>query len=181
MKNLIFIVVVSSVYTACQGTTTASKESTANSAGTSSGTSSISFPYTAEFTSKFSIGKDSNSLLVLNLYKALEANDMNALANVLADSVNLNFADGSTFSGSRDSVIAMTKKYRDSLSSIKFDFDAWIPVHADDKNGDAVLTWYKETDTYKNGKVDSIYFHDINGIKDGKVDFLESMSRKLKK
>lgn len=180
MKRLLFVLTVSVAYAACTGSPTASKENNTSTAA-SSGASSVSFPYTANFSSKFSIGKDSNSLLVLNLYKALEANDMNALANVLADSVSLNFADGFTFNGTRDSAVAMAKKFRDSLSSLKFEFDAWMPVHADDKNGDAVLTWYKQTDTYKNGKVDSIYYHDINGVKDGKIDFLESMSRKLKK
>jgi ketosteroid isomerase-like protein len=181
MKNLIFIIVVSAVYSACTGTTTASNESSDSTAKTAtSGASSISFPYTANFSSKISIGKDSNSLVALNSYKAWEAGDMNALANTLSDSVEINFSDGSKFDGTRDSAIAIAIKYRDSLSSVKIDMDVWEPVHADDKNEDAVLAWYKETDTYKNGKVDSVYYHDINGIKNGKITFIETYMRKDK-
>jgi ketosteroid isomerase-like protein len=183
MKTLFFVLVVSVLYAACTGTTSDSKEnsdSTAN-ASTTSGTSSISYPYTASFSSKISRGKDSNALLVLNSYKAWENGDMTALANTFSDSMDITFSDGSEFKGTRDSAIAMAKKYRDSLSSVKIDMNVWMPVHADDKNGDAVLAWYTETDTYKNGKVDSMYFHDINGIKDGKIDFIESYGRKAKK
>jgi hypothetical protein len=181
MKNLIFIIVVSAVYSACTGTTTASKESSASNASTSSGTSAISFPYTADFSSKISIGKDSNALLVLNSYKAWETGDMNAFGNAFGDSVYLNFSDGSEYALTHDSAIAMAKKFRDSLSSVKIDMDVWVPVRADDKSGgDAVLAWYKEIDTYKNGKMDSAYFHDINGIKDGKINFIETYKRKAK-
>jgi ketosteroid isomerase-like protein len=177
MKNLIFIVVVSAVYSACTGTTTASNESNASSANTST----ITYPYTASYSSKISIGKDSNSLLVLNSYKAWEAGDMNAFGNLIGDSLYMTFSDGTEFAGTHDSAIAMAKKYRDSLASIKIDMDVWEPVHSDDKNDDAVLTWYKEIDTYKNGKIDSTYYHDINGVKNGKITFISTMARKYKK
>jgi hypothetical protein len=179
MKNLIFIVVVSSVVS-CTGTTTGSKESNTNTASTTNA-SSLSYPFNAHYSSKISIGKDSNSLLVLNSYKAWEMGDMNALANTLSDSVYFNFSDGTKFAGLRDSAVAMAKKYRDSLSSVKIDMDVWIPVHSDDRNEDAVLAWYKETDTYKNGKVDSVYFSDINGLKNGKIDFIQSHAMRYKK
>ena len=84
MKNLIFIVVVSVVYSACTGTTTASNESSSSSASTNA--SAISYPYTAGYSSKISIGKDSNALLVLNSYKAWETGDMTALGNTFGDS-----------------------------------------------------------------------------------------------
>lgn len=178
MKNVIFIIVVSAVYTACTGTTTASKEANESNA---SAASAISFPYTPNYSSKISIGKDSNALLVLNSYKAWETGDMTALGNMFADSVDMAFSDGSEIITTRDSAIAIAKKYRDSLSSVKISMNAWVPVHTDDKNEDAVLVWYKETDTYKNGKIDSVNFHDINGVKDGKITYIESFTRKNKK
>jgi ketosteroid isomerase-like protein len=177
MRNLIFIIVVSSVYTACTGTTTASKESGESTPGTSA-TSEISFPYTADFSSKISRGNDSNALLVLNSYKAWETGDMTALANTLADSVEMIFSNGTDISSTRDSIMAMAKNYRDSLSSVNIKMGVWEPVRADDKNVDAVLVWYKEIDTYKNGKVDSADYHEINGVKDGKITFVESYRRK---
>jgi len=93
----------------------------------------------------------------------------------------MTFSNGSHFVGPRDSAMAMAKKYRDSLASVKIDMEVWVPVHSDDKNEDAVLAWYKETDTYKNGKVDSMYYHDINGVKDGKITFISTLGRKYKK
>ena len=178
MKNLIFIVVVSAVYTACTGTTTASKEENENAATASS--SSISFPYTADYSSKISRGSDSNALLVLNSYKAWETGDMSALANSLADSVEMIFGNGSHVSATRDSIMTMAKNFRDSLSSVKIKMGVWEPVHSQDKGDDAVLVWYSETDTYKNGKVDSADYHEVNGVKDGKITFIESYRRTKK-
>jgi len=180
MRNLIFIIVVSSVYAACTGTTTASKENS-DSTSTTPAASAISYPYTADYTSKISRGSDSNALLVLNSYKAWETGDMTALSNTLADSVEMMFSSGYEVSSTRDSIMNMAKKFRDSLSSVKIDMGVWEPVHADDKNQDAVLVWYKEIDTYKNGKIDSGNYHEINGVKDGKITFVQSYSRKNKK
>ena len=143
--------------------------------------SSVSFPYTAEYSSKFSIGKDSNSLMVLNNYKAWESGDMNALKNTLGDSINLYFPDGSKFSGTRDSAMTLASMYRDSLSKVEIKVDVWIPLHSEDKNEDWVCVWYKETDTHKNGKVDSAYYEDDNMLdKNGKIVFSASHKQVLK-
>lgn len=132
--------------------------------------SSVSFPYTAEYSSKFSIGKDSNSLMVLNNYKAWEAGDMEAFKSTLSDSFTVYFADGGKFSGTRDSAMTLASAFRDSISKVELKIDAWVPLHSEDKNEDWVSVWYKETDTYKNGKVDSAYYHDDNLLdKNGKI------------
>jgi len=180
MKKLLFIIIISMIYVAC---------SSNPSPGTSSGDSAIAktaepaitMPYNASYSSDISIGKQSNALTVLNSYKAWETGDMAAFANTLADSVSFNFSDGSKFAGTKDSLMKMASKYRDSIASIKIDMDVWIPVHSNDKNEDAVLVWYKEIDTYKGGKIDSSYYNDINGIKEGKINFIESMVMKYKK
>ena len=56
--------------------------------------SSVSFPYTADYSSKFSIGNDSNSLAVLNSYKAWETGDMDALESTIGDSISFYFSNG---------------------------------------------------------------------------------------
>ena len=48
------------------------------------------------------------------------------------------------------------------------------------KIANRLLTWYKEIDTYKTGKVDSAYYHDINGIKDGKINYYDQYKRPAK-
>ncbi len=74
----------------------------------------------------------------------------------------------------------MWKTYRDSLSSVRIVMDAWQKMYATDKKMGFVVTWYNEYDTYKNGKVDSAAYHDINLVKDGKIVALEQYKRPLK-
>ncbi len=57
---------------------------------------------------------------------------------------------------------------------------AWQKMYATDVKSGFVVTWYKEIDTYKNGKADSGYFHDINQVKDGKIVWLEQYNRPAK-
>ena len=178
MKNLIFIVVVSSVYTACQGTTTTSKENTA-AAGTNT---SIAFPYTAGYSSDFSKGNDSNTLSVLSNYKAWENGDMDGLNNTYGDSVTVHFSNGFKWSGTKDSVMYYSKLYRDSMSKVEITMDAFTSLHSNDKNTDWVLVWYKEIDTYKNGKIDSAYYEDDNMVDENRrIVFIDSHKQELKK
>jgi hypothetical protein len=175
MKKLLFIFVVSITYGACTNRTAGIHEI----AKTDS--SSVSFPYTAGYSSKFVIGKDSNALTVLNNYKAWETGDMNAMKNTFGDSVALFFPNGDKFSGPRDSVMYYASKFRDSLSTVQIKMEAWIPLHVEDKNEDWVSVWYIETDNYKNGKVDSAYYQDDNMLdKNGKIVFSGSHKQGLK-
>jgi len=181
MKQILFTLIISMLYVACSSNPS-SEAKTGDSTSTSKASEPAStMPYKASYSSDISVGKQADALTVLNSYKAWETGDMAAFANTLSDSVNFNFSDGSKFAGTKDSMMKMASKYRDSISSIKIDIDVWLPVHSNDKNEDAVLVWYKEIDTYKSGKVDSAYYNDINGIKDGKINFVESMAMKYKK
>jgi hypothetical protein len=71
-------------------------------------------------------------------------------------------------------------KTRDSLSSVTIDMQVWKKMYEPNKKETAILTWYKEIDTYKTGRVDSGYYHDVNGIKDGKINFYEQYKRPAK-
>jgi len=173
MKKLLFILVVSMIYAACNGKTALTNANNATA-------SSLAMPYAANYSSKFSIGSDSNSLAVLNNYKAWETGDMETFKNTIGDSVTLYFPDGSKFIGSRDSVMYYASKYRDSLSKVEIKMDGWIPLHSDDKNANWVSVWYTEIDTHKNGKVDSAYYQDDNKIdKNRKIVFSSSKKRVL--
>jgi hypothetical protein len=180
MKKFLFILLVSILYVSCSSNQS-STATTTDSIVAPAKEAPLTMPYKASYSSDISVGNQSNALTVLNSYKAWETGDMVAFANTLSDSVDVNFSDGSKFTGTKDSMMKMASKYRDSIASVKIDMDVWLPVHSNDKNEDAVLVWYKEIDTYKSGKIDSIYYNDINGIKDGKIDFVESMAMKYKK
>ncbi len=175
MKKLLFFLIVSIIYSACTNRTAGIHEIA------KADSSSVSFPYTADYSSKFSIGSDSNALAVLNNYKAWETGDMETFKNTIGDSVTLYFPDGSKFIGSRDSVMYYASKYRDSLSKVEIKMDGWIPLHSDDKNENWVSVWYTEIDTHKNGKVDSAYYQDDNKIdKNRKIVFSSSKKQVLK-
>lgn len=173
MKKLIFILVVSIIYAACTGTTTVTDEITPTKAA-------VSFPFAPAYSSNFSIGNDSDALVVLNSYNAWESGDMEALKNTLADSVYLDFADGQKFKGTKDSAMKFASSFRDSLSKVEIRMDAWIPLHSNDKNEDWVSVWYKEIDTYKKGKIDSAYFQEDNLLRNGKILYTTSHRQVLK-
>lgn len=175
MKKVIPFLAISVFYFACTS-------NSGNNAGTStsSSASTIALPYTANYESKFSMGSDSNTLVVLNSYKAWENGDMMALRNTWGDSTTFYFPSGTVFTGTSDSLIKFATKVRDSLSKVQIRMDAWMSVHADTRNNDWVLAWYTETDTYKTGKVDSAYYEDDNLLKNGKIVYIDSKMRVLK-
>ncbi|MDE3213852.1 MAG: hypothetical protein KGM98_11515 [Bacteroidota bacterium] len=177
MKKLIPFVLISVFYVACTGNK--GNEGATSQAPTSSA-SSIALPYKADYDAKFSWGSDSNTLVVLNSYKAWENGDMQALRNTLGDSTRFLFSNGTTFYGTSDSMVKFAAKVRDSLSKVEIRMDVWLSTHADTRNADWVSVWYTETDTYKTGKVDSAYFQDDNALVNGKIVYVDSKIRKLK-
>ena len=76
-------------------------------------------------------------------------------------------------------MVKFFQKYRDSLSSSKFDMVSIINLHSTDKNENWVSVWYKETDTYKTGKVDSAFYNDVNRVKNGKINYVTSFKQAL--
>jgi len=106
---------------------------------------------------------------------------MKAMRATFGDSVQILFPDGGQTSGLADSVVKMAGHFRDSLSKVDLSFYAWTSNHSVNKNEDWVNVWYKEIDTYKTGKVDSLIYQDDNLLKNGKIVWISSHSQKLKK
>ena len=147
----------------------------------SAAAATITMPYTADYSSKFVPGKQTDVLTVLNSYKAWETNDMKAMRATFWDSVTMVLPDGTRMSGTSDSIVKGAAKFRDSLSKVELTFYAWTPNHSVDKNEDWVNVWYKEVDYFKTGKVDSTDYEDDNLLRDGKIAHIASHAIKLKK
>jgi hypothetical protein len=177
MKKALVLFLIPLTFAAC----TSSSTNPPAPGNDSAVTATVTLPYTATYSSSFVPGKASDVATVLDNYKAWETNDMKAMRATYGDSVLMIFPSGFIFNASSDSVIKMATKYRDSLSKVELSFYAWIPNHSVDKNEDWVSVWYKETDTYKTGKVDSLIYQDDNRLKDGKIVWVSSHSQKLKK
>ncbi len=146
------------------------------------GAPAVDLPYKASYSSNFTTDvSDADLKMVLNSYKDWSAGNIDALMNVMGDSVSYDASDGSSMHLPKAGLMKLWTTYRDSLSSVSIDMYAWQKMYAADKKEGHVVTWYKEIDTYKNGKVDSATYHDINGIKDGKIIWYSSMKRGFKK
>jgi len=143
---------------------------------------SVTMPYTAYYSSSFAISENKkNAQSVLQSYKDWEDNKLSNGTAYFADTVMMIFSDGSSFKLSRDSMIHVFQKFRDSLSSTKIEVAAVTNLHSIDKNADWVGVWYKQTDTYKSGKVDSAFYQDDNNLVNGKIVYISSKKQGLKK
>lgn len=179
MKKLSAIFLIPFFLVACSGGST---ESTATAAKDSvTAAPGVALPYTAAYSSTFVPGKPADVLTVLNNYKAWQDNDMAALRATIGDSLTMIFPNGVQLSLTGDSSIKEAKKFRDSLSKVDLTLYAWTSNHSVDKNEDWVNVWYKEIDTYKTGKVDSVYYEDDNRLVDGKIRWTSSHEQKFLK
>ena len=143
---------------------------------------SVLMPYTATYSASFVVSdKPKNAQSVLQSYKDWEDNKLsNAPAN-FADTVAMTYWDGIQFRLGRDSMVRYFQKFRDSLTSSKIEILAVTNLHSVDKNADWVNVWYKQTDTYKTGKVDSAFYQDYNNLVNGKIVWINSKKQILRK
>ena len=138
-------------------------------------------PYTASYSSSWSTDvSDADLKMVLTTYKDWADNNIAGLAKVMGDTVNLDMSTGDHKKMTNADLSKMWATYRDSLSSVKIDMEAWHKMYSTDKKDSYIVTWYTETDTYKTGKVDSASYHDINQIKDGKIIWYSQYKRPKK-
>ena len=105
---------------------------------------------------------------------------MKDMRTMLADTMAVDFSDGAKFRGLADSLVIMGQMFRDQFSSVKIVVDAWMPVHANDKNEDWVLVWEKDYTT-KDGVVDSLGSHSYFQIKNNKIAYWSELQSKLAK
>lgn len=178
MKRVFFLFGIAAIIASCQDNakteaTTTGKDSTNKMA--------TGLPYTASYSSNFTTDvSDADLKMVLMTYKDWADNNMANLSKSMGDSVVVDFNDGTNFNGVNADLMKRWSTYRDSLSSVVIDMEAWHKMYAADKKEAYVVTWYKETDTYKTGKVDSGWYHDINQIKNGKVTYYRQYKRPAK-
>ena len=179
MKKLIIIAAFAAV--ACNPETKP-KEEIASSTTTDSTNEAISYPYTATYSSKFEIGNPEYAKVVLNLWKDFDDNNLDNSLQSFADSVSMDFSDGSRVNGKRDSVVADAKKFRGSYKEVKTEVIAFMPLRTIDKNEDWVSVWGKEHRTDLKGKKDSVLLHEIWAFdKDGKITRMYQFAAKIPK
>ena len=179
MKKLLLLISFGALLFACndkkektEATTTGDEKVTATP---------TDLPYTASYSSSFNENvSDADLKMVLVSYKDWADGNMENLSRVYGDSITWDNTSGEHFRMSNADIMNKWKMYRDSLSSVTIDMQAWHKMYATDKKEAYVVTWYLEIDTYKTGKADSAYIHDINQVKDGKIIELQQYKRPKK-
>lgn len=172
MKKILYFFAVTALFASCKSGT-----KTADSAK-----DSVTMPYKASYSSSFTMSDSTKNVQkVLQSLKDWEDNKLGNAPAYFGDTVVMDFWDGTTFKLRRDSMVKVFQKYRDSLSSSKIAVVAYLNLHSTDKNTDWVNVWYKQTDTYKTGKVDSSFFQDDNQMVNGKIVYISDKRRVLKK
>jgi hypothetical protein len=168
MKKMLLCICFATFLLSCNS----NKEKTdaATSTADSTTKSTVDLPYKASYSSSWSTDvSDADLKMVLMTYKDWEDNNMSRLESAMADTVTWDMSSGDRKKLSNADLMKMFTTYRDSLSSVKIDMAGWQKMYATDKKEGYIVTWYDETVTYKNGKVDSASYHDINQVKDGKI------------
>ena len=140
----------------------------------------VDLPYTASYSSNWSADVSNADLkTVMTSYKDWETGNMSGLQGAFADTVSVDMNTGAHLEKSKADLIKMWSTFRDSLSSVRIDMEGWNKMYSVDKKDGYIVTWYKEYDTYKGGKVDSANYHDINQVKNGKIVWYSQYKRKL--
>ena len=172
-KPLLFICLLALLVSCNRG-----EKATSTTAGNEAPTD---LPYNVSYSSSWSDNiSDEDLELVLMSYKDWASGNMAGLGNAMGDSVEYDMNTGKRLEQSRAQLMDMWTTSRDSLKSVSIDMQAWNRMYATDKKDAFIVTWYKEIDTYKDGRVDSAYYHDINQVKDGKIVWYSQYKRPAK-
>jgi len=171
--SLLFALILLSCNNEADKTSTSSTDSSATTTGT--------LPYTASYSSSWTTDvSDSDLKMVLTSYKDWADGNMTGLANAFGDTLEFDAWNGDHMKLGKADLVKMWTGFRDSLSSVTIDMEAWDKKYSTDKKESHVVVWYKEIDTYKDGRVDSSRWHDINRVKDGKIVWYSQFKRQLK-
>jgi len=177
MKKTVLYFVLAVFLFACQNNEPKTKAMTESTAAKPA----ADLPYTAAYSSQFSTDvSDADLKTVLMSYKDWEDANISGLTKAMGDTVEWDNATGEHRKLPNGELMKLWSTYRDSLSSVKIRMDAWQKMYATDKKEGYVVVWYDETDTYKNGKVDSASYHDINQLKDGRIIWYAQYKRPKK-
>lgn len=124
------------------------------------------------------IGSQKNTVLAMNGLKAFENGDIAGTLAYFADSCQMVF-DGYDAKLDKKGMEKFFSEERARYSNMKVVMQDWESVISKDKTAEYVTLWYKQINTMKNGKVDSVNV--VNDLKfaNGKVVILDEKTQKF--
>ncbi|HYM93275.1 MAG TPA: hypothetical protein VET23_03995 [Chitinophagaceae bacterium] len=177
MRKIILSLFIGTILWSCGG----NKEKAAGTTTDSTSKTIADLPYTASYSGSFSDNvSDADLKMVLVSYKDWADGNMSNVSKAYGDTLTWDKASGEHYKLPNAGIMKMWSTYRDSLSSVSIDMEAWRKMYSTDRKEGFIVAWYKETDTYKTGHVDSAYYNDINQVKDGKIVWLSQYRRDAK-
>lgn len=170
MKHFFALIMITLIAFGCSNDAEKkAEEKPAEAAATPAPTTAPDLPFKASYSSNFTQEvSDADLKTVMDSYVHWRSGDIDKLVALMGDTSTIEGADGVIRVLSNNDLKAYWKLHRDSIASVDIEMEAWQKMHSD-KGDDIVVTWYIERDKYKNGKVDSAYYHDINVLKNGKI------------
>src|SRR5215203_2208455 len=172
MNKLLFLFSLAA-FAACNSSNDTKVESMSSTDSTATADDNITYQYTTDYSSKFEMGNPKNVKTIFDLFTDWDNNNLDNAKDKFADSVTIVPGSGDMMVGTRDSIMAQMKPYRNSLGTVNTQVHAVVPLRSTDKNEDWVLVWFKEYRTDDKGKKDSVEFQETWRInKDGKADLL---------
>ena len=176
MKKILFSFVCATILLSCNN----DKDKPATAAK-SDAKPAVDLPYTPSYSSTWTTDvSDADLKTVLMTYKDWSDGNISGLSGAMGDTVVVEMSSGDRLTKSNADLMKIWSTYRDSLNSVVIDMQGWNKMYEPSKKEGYVVTWYKETDTYKTGKVDSAYYHDINQLKNGKIVWYSQYKRPAK-
>ena len=176
-KFIAFIAFV--IFASCNSQTSTTPTDSGAAGKTDTSKKEVTYPYAIGYSSQFEFSDPEKSKMVLQLWKDFDNNTLDNVKDKFADSVLMKFPD-MVMHTTRDSAIASTKAYRNTLLSVTSTVDVVMSVKSTDKNDEWVLVWGNEIHTDKKNKTDTIALHEVWGLdKNGKINFMQQyMSHK---
>lgn len=179
MRKTAFILGLAALASCNSGTNTKVESTSSKDSTMTTANENVTYPYTADYSSKFEIGDAKNAKTILDLYKDWDNNTLDDSRDKFADTVTMVMSDGTTMHGSFDSINAKTKPFRNSLGTVVTRVHAVTPLRSTDKNENWVAAWFTEFRTDAKGKKDSTEFQETWRLnKDGKADLLYQYEQK---
>ena len=176
MKQLLVLAAMAFI-AACSNSSPAPSDAKVTTDSPAAKMRDIQSPYTIMYSSKFVIDEPKNAETLLAMWKSYDDGNLSTSKDMIADTIEVHFPDGGMMRGSRDSIIAAVQAHRNSFASAVDKVHAVMAVKSTDKNEHWVLIWGQETDTHKNGKIDSVELQETWKFDDnGKASLLYQYS-----
>ncbi len=134
-------------------------------------------PYTADYTSNFTLGNQHYAAMVLDLWKDYDNNNFSA-HDYFADSIKVTLSNGMEING-KEQMMKAIGGFRSSMTSASSTIHAYVPLHSVDRNDDLVAIWGQESRTFPDGKSEVTELHEVWFFnKDGKVYLMRQWESK---